>query len=91
MSFDTRLISPVAYIWGFADSGDIPDTDMSKRSKEIRKRAAEELRNSRNGASKASKAENVKRAAAYKQLAENEEWLEGEKPRTQQPTPKAKQ
>ena len=62
---------------------------MSKQSKEIRKRAADELRKSRNGASKASKAANVKRAAGYRQLADNEEWLEGEKSRTKNPSPKA--
>ena len=54
---------------------------MSKDSKDMRNRASRELRASRNGGSKEEKAKNVKRAAAYKQLAANEEWLQGEKPR----------
>jgi hypothetical protein len=51
---------------------------MSKQSKDMRARASRELRESRNGGSAANKADNVKRAAAYKTLAENEEWLAGE-------------
>jgi hypothetical protein len=54
---------------------------MSDRSKGMRNRAARELRSSRNGGSKQEKADNTKRAAAYKHLSENEMWLEGEKPR----------
>jgi hypothetical protein len=52
---------------------------MSKRSKDLRDSAARELRESRNGGSAKSKADNLKRSAAYKVLAQNEEWLEGEK------------
>ena len=52
---------------------------MSKQSKDMRTRASRELRESRNEGSATSKADNVKRAAAYKTLAENEEWLAGEK------------
>lgn len=55
---------------------------MSKQSKDMRDRASRQLRESRNGGLVASKADNVKRAASFKQLAENEEWLAGEKPRT---------
>jgi hypothetical protein len=55
---------------------------MSKRSREFRKKAAFELRRSRNGGSERSKADNKKRAAAFKVLAGNEEWLDGEKERT---------
>jgi hypothetical protein len=43
------------------------------------------LRASRNGGSKTEKADNVKRAAAYKALSENEEWLSGEKARARKP------
>jgi hypothetical protein len=52
---------------------------MSDKSKDFRSRAAQELRASRNGGSKEEKAKNVKRAAAYKDLADNEDWLDGEK------------
>jgi hypothetical protein len=51
---------------------------MSKASKKLRSDAAKELRKSRNGGSTVEKADNRKRAAAYKALAANEEWLEGE-------------
>jgi hypothetical protein len=54
---------------------------MSRESKDLRSRAFRELRASRNGGSKNQKADNVKRAAAYKALSENEEWLSGEKAR----------
>ena len=65
---------------------------MSKQSKDMRTRASSELRESRNQGSATSKADNFKRAAAYKTLAENEVWLAGEKPRrpiadTQPPGP----
>ena len=52
---------------------------MSDKSDNLRSRAAKELRASRNGGSKEEKADNVKRAASFKVLAENEEWLGGEK------------
>ena len=58
---------------------------MSKRSKELRNRAARELRDSRNGGNPQEKAGSKKRAAALKHLSENEEWLEGEKQRTKRP------
>jgi hypothetical protein len=51
---------------------------MSERSKALRKKAAFELRKSRNGGTHQEKAKNVKRAAAYKSLSQSEEWLEGE-------------
>ena len=54
---------------------------MSKQSKDMRTRASRELRESRNEGSATSKADNFKRAAAYKTLAENEEWLAGEQSR----------
>lgn len=57
------------------------DAVMSDKSKGLRSRAAKELRASRNGGSKDEKVKNVKRAAAFKELAANEEWLEGEKSR----------
>ena len=53
---------------------------MSEKSKDLRTRADRETRASLNGGSKQEKADDVKRAAAYKDLAANEEWLEGEKP-----------
>ena len=58
---------------------------MSKHSKDLRTRASRELRESRNGGSTRSKADNIKRAAAYKTLAENEEWLAGERSRRLSP------
>jgi hypothetical protein len=51
---------------------------MSEESKRLRAQAAKELRASRNGGSIAAKTANVKRAAALKALAMNEEWLQGE-------------
>ena len=51
---------------------------MSKTSEYLRQGAATELRKSLNGGSPAEKSDNRKRAAAYKSLAENEEWLAGE-------------
>ena len=58
---------------------------MAKTSKQLRQDAAKELRESRNGGSPESKADNRKRAAAYKELAENEEWLAGEKQKVPKP------
>jgi hypothetical protein len=58
---------------------------MSEDSKRLRARAAKELRASRNGGSAAEKADNVKRAAALKALAINEEWLLGETATTKYP------
>jgi hypothetical protein len=55
---------------------------MSKESKGLRDSAAHQLRKSRNGGSREEKDDNVKRAAAYKSLAGNEEWLNGEKQRS---------
>jgi len=54
---------------------------MSDQSKKLRALSAGELRKSRNGGSRDEKAKNLRRAAAYKALAENEHWLAGEKPR----------
>ncbi len=51
---------------------------MSDKSEKLRSRAARELRESRSGGSKQQKADNVKRAAAYKELSKNEEWLSGD-------------
>jgi hypothetical protein len=61
---------------------------MSKASKQIRNRAATELRESRHQHSAETKANDRNRAAGLKQLADNEEWLEGEKPRIKGPKPK---
>lgn len=55
---------------------------MSEKSRDLRKLAARELRASRHGDSVNAKIESVKRSAAYKALSENEEWLDGEKPRS---------
>ena len=60
---------------------------MAKTSKQLRQAAAKELRKSRNGSSPESKADNRKRAEAYKSLAENEEWLAGGESR-HQPKPR---
>ena len=54
---------------------------MSKKSTRMRDRASRELREGRRSGDPASKSANVKRAGGLKQLSENEEWLEGEKPR----------
>ena len=51
------------------------------KSKDFRLRAANELRASRNGGSKDEKRNNRKRASAFKSLAENQQWLDGEKKR----------
>jgi hypothetical protein len=58
---------------------------MSRQSKELRKKAASELRKSRNGGTQEEKAKNVKRAAAYKSLSQSEEWLEGERRKGKSP------
>jgi hypothetical protein len=52
---------------------------VSKKSRLLREGAARELRKSRNDPSPRTKGESVKRAAAYKALADNEAWLQGEK------------
>jgi hypothetical protein len=51
---------------------------MSKQSEDMRSRASRELRASRRGGSEVEKADNLKRAASFKALAENEKWLAGE-------------
>jgi hypothetical protein len=62
---------------------------MSKDSKQFRDRAAEELRDSRKRlASGTDKTTSRKRAASYKALAENEEWLEGETSPSKTRTPR---
>ena len=61
---------------------------MSKRSKDFRAKAAQELRTSRNGGTPSEKADNKKRVSALKSLVENEEWLEGEEGRLLKPTHK---
>jgi hypothetical protein len=57
---------------------------MSRESKTLREAAAHELRESRNGGTMEEKKKNKKRAAAYKSLAQNEEWLQGEEQRSKQ-------
>jgi len=62
---------------------------MSKESKRLRERAADQLRQSRRRSKSASdKAIHVGRAAALKEMASNEEWLEGDKPRSRKRSPK---
>jgi hypothetical protein len=51
---------------------------VSEKSKDLRLRAAKELRASRNGGMSAEKRDNRKRASAFKALADNQEWLDGE-------------
>ena len=51
---------------------------MSKQSQELRDRAAEQIRAARKSFSARDKAEHCARAAAFKELAHNEEWLSGE-------------
>jgi hypothetical protein len=56
---------------------------MSNETRDLRDRAARQLRSSRaTGRSLADKASDRRRAAAYKALAENEEWLTGQKLRS---------
>jgi hypothetical protein len=55
---------------------------MSKKSKQLRSLAASEWRKSRNGGTALDKAQNRKRAAALKSLAESEEWLDGDRVRS---------
>jgi hypothetical protein len=63
---------------------------MSKAVRDLRDSAANALRSSRTkGRSKDDKATYLKCAAAFKALAENEEWLGGEKPHTKRPTGKS--
>ena len=57
---------------------------MTKASKELRDAAAHELRESRNGGTMEEKKKSRKRAAAYKSLAQSEEWLQGEAQRSRQ-------
>ena len=59
----------------------IGEDGMSKRSQELRNKAARELRESRNGGTVEEKTKSKKRAIALKRLSENEEWLDGEKQR----------
>jgi hypothetical protein len=61
---------------------------MSKDSKRLRDKAAGELRASRNSGIMPIKSEHAKRAASFKALADNEEWLEGEKSRSQARPPR---
>jgi hypothetical protein len=63
---------------------------MSKVSKQFRDKAAGELRDSREKVSSRSKSKSLKRAASYKALAENEEWLQGEKLRPKVRKPKVR-
>ena len=58
---------------------------MSKESKRLRSRAADQLRQSRRSELAGNKAVHARRAASLKAMAENEEWLEGEKPRPGKP------
>jgi hypothetical protein len=56
---------------------------MTKDSKRFRNKAADELRSSRTKpSSTVTRGDHVKRAASYKSLADNEEWLEGDKSRS---------
>jgi hypothetical protein len=55
---------------------------MSNDSKRFRNNASDELRLNRKIGSSGIKADHVKRAASYKALADNEEWLEGDKSRS---------
>ncbi|MEW6449234.1 MAG: hypothetical protein AB1490_01190 [Pseudomonadota bacterium] len=63
---------------------------MSKVSKSFRDQAAKELRDSRKKGSGAAQAQSTKRAAGFKALADSEEWLQGEKPRSKTRSPKRK-
>jgi hypothetical protein len=55
---------------------------MSKASGDFREKAAHELRESRSGGAKLARSANLKRAASYKALAENDAWLRGQPPRS---------
>jgi hypothetical protein len=55
---------------------------MSKTSQELRDEAAKQIRAARTSLSPDDKIEHAARAAAFKQLARNEEWLSGERERS---------
>ncbi|HEY1748282.1 MAG TPA: hypothetical protein VGG11_16140 [Xanthobacteraceae bacterium] len=61
---------------------------MAKVSKTYRDKAATELRESRKKVGAVNPAKSVQRAASYKELAANEEWLDGEATRSKRRPPK---
>ena len=61
---------------------------MSGHSKRLRDWAAEQLRASRKAACAVTRSDHAKRAASYKALAENEQWLQGEIPRSKAGSPR---
>jgi hypothetical protein len=61
---------------------------MPKDSQRFRKGAADELRASRKPGSAPDRSGHTKRAASYKALADNEEWLDGEKSRSKTKPPR---
>jgi len=63
---------------------------MSKESKHLRKRAADQLRQSRQPQSTKSREVHTDLAASLKAMAANEEWLEGEPQRSRKRQPKKK-
>ena len=61
---------------------------MSEESKRLRSRAADQLRKGRRSRSASEKTAHADRAAALKDMAANEEWLHGDKPRSRKRNPK---
>ena len=55
---------------------------MSDQSKELRGKAAHHLKKSRRAVSQPERDTAVRRAASYKALAQNAEWLDGETERS---------
>jgi hypothetical protein len=63
---------------------------MSKESKDFRKQAADHLRRSRKESEGPVKEREKALAVGFKLLAEREEWLGGEKPRSKKREPRLK-
>ncbi|MGA3140353.1 MAG: hypothetical protein ABSD09_15935 [Xanthobacteraceae bacterium] len=61
---------------------------MSRISKSFRNKAASELREGRKKLGAINPAKSRERAASYKELAANEEWLGGDPPRSKKRPPK---
>jgi len=63
---------------------------MTKASQGLRDSAAKQMRAARKSRSAPDRVEHTARAASYKELAHNEEWLDGDRERSEPRRPKAK-
>lgn len=64
------------------------EVNVSDESKKLREGAASEVRKSRKSNNENIKRDHQKRAAALKSLASEEEWLSGEKQKSEKPSKK---